>query len=100
MRPRKTTFEERAAALKGRLNSDQETIAGIEEKPLTVKQAAERWGQSPRATRRYFMGIIGVRIKPSPERHQGGRKKRRYVTLLIPPSVLEREIRKYTKMAA
>ena len=46
------------------------------------------------------MEVIGVRIKPSPERRDKGRKKRKYVTLLIPPSVLEREIRKYTKMAA
>lgn len=100
MKPRKTTFEERAAALKARLNCDPETIAGIEEKPLTVKKAAERWGQSPRATRRYFMEVMGVRIKPSPERRDKGRKKRKYVTLLIPPSVLEREIRNYTKMVA
>jgi len=100
MKPRKNTFEERAAALKARLNSDPETVAGIDEKPLTVNQAAERWGQSPRATRRYFMEVVGVRVKPSPERRAKGRKKRKYVTLLIPPSVLEREIRKYTKMAA
>jgi len=100
MRPRKNTLEERAAALKARFTSDLETVAGIDEKPLTVAQAAERWGQSPRATRRYFMEVIGVRIKPSPERREKGRKKRKYVTLLIPPSVLEREIRKDTKMAA
>jgi len=100
MRPRKNTFEERAAALKARLNGDIETVAGIDEEPLTVSQAAKRWGQSPRATRRYFMEVIGVRIKPSPERRVKGRKKRTYVTLLIPPSVLEREIRKYTRMAA
>lgn len=100
MRPRKNTLEERAAALKARLTSDLEAVAGIDEKPLTVAQAAERWGQSSRATRRYFMEVIGVRIKPSPERRERGRKKRKYVTLLIPPSVLEREIRKYTKMAA
>ena len=86
--------------MKARFNSDPETIAGIEENPLTVKQAAERWGQSPRATRRYFMEVKGVRIKPSPERREKGRKKRKYVTLLIPPSVLEREIRRYTKMSA
>lgn len=86
--------------MKARLTSDLETVVGIDEKPLTVAQAAERWGQSPRATRRYFMEVIGVRIKPSPERREKGRKKRKYVTLLIPPSVLEREIRKHTKMAA
>ena len=100
MRPRKNTLEERAAALKARLNGDIETVAGVYEKPLTVNEAAERWGQSPRATRRYFMEVIGVRIKLSPERRVNGRKKRKYVTLLIPPSVLEREIRKHTQMAA
>jgi hypothetical protein len=86
--------------LKARLNTDLETVAGIDEEPLTVSQSAKRWGQSPRATRRYFMEVIGVRIKPSPERREKGRKKRKYVTLLIPPSVLEREIRNHTKMAA
>ncbi len=100
MRPRKNTFEERAAALKARLNSGLAEIVGIEEEPLTVAQAAKRWGQSPRATRRYFMDVVGVRIMPSPERRVNGRKKRKYLTLLIPPSVLEREIRMYTKMAA
>jgi hypothetical protein len=100
VRPRKNTFEERTAALKARLNTGLETVVGIDEEPLTVNQAAKRWGQSPRATRRYFMEIVGVRNKPSPERRVNGRKVRKYVTLLIPPSVLEREIRKYTKMAA
>ena len=86
--------------MKTRLKSGLAEVFGIEEEPLTVAQAAKRSGQSPRATRRYFMEVVGVRIKPSPERLVNGRKKRKYVTLLIPPSVLEREIRKYTKMAA
>jgi hypothetical protein len=97
VRPRKETFEERAAALKGRLQTDKETLKGIDEKPLTVKQAAEQWGQSTSATRRHFAKVLGVRKPPSREGKAPG--KRKYTTLLIPPSVLEREIRKYTKLA-
>jgi hypothetical protein len=72
------------------------------EEPLTVKQAAPIWGQSEKATRRYFSKVDGVRIIPNPRRYDGKRKRwvRKYDTVLIPPSVLEREIRKTTKIAA
>jgi hypothetical protein len=72
------------------------------EEPLTVKQAAPIWGQSEKATRRYFSKVDGVRIIPNPRRYDPRRKKwvRKYDTVLIPPSILEREVRKTTKIAA
>jgi len=102
MRPRKTTFEERAAALKARLTSGLARVVGIEEEPLTVAQAAKRWGQSPKATRRFFRDVSGVRIINHPYRYDPKRKRyvQKYETVLIPPSVLEREILKVTKVAA
>ena len=108
---RKTTFEERAAALKARLTTpkpvaaiverrplldfgDREANLGLDEVPLTVTQAARLWGQSPTATRRYFKNVTGVRIIPSQNKLRN--RPRSHSTLLIPPSVLRREIRKHT----
>jgi hypothetical protein len=70
--------------------------------PLTVQQAARFWGQSEKATRRYFAKVDGVRVIQNPYRYDPSRKRhvRKYDTLLIPPSVLEREIRKITKSVA
>ena len=65
-----------------------------EEIEAEVKEAAEIWGQSPKATRRYFREVEGVRIIRSPESRKAGRRARRYETVLIPPAVLEREIHK------
>jgi len=87
MKPRLTTFEQRAAELKARLElqaATPETIEGMDEEPLTPKQAAPIWGKTPQSTRRYFMNVEGVRITNN--------------RLLIPPSVLRREIRRVTKM--
>jgi hypothetical protein len=72
------------------------------EEPLTVQQTAPIWGQSEKATRRYFSKVDGIRIIPNPRRYDPKRKRwvRKYDTVLIPPSVLEREIRKVTKTAA
>ena len=79
--------------MKMRLTTGVEVISL--DKPLTVAQASERWGQSPSATRRYFrdkLGVILIRTKK--------RGVREYVTVLIPHSVLEREIRAVTNKAA
>ena len=69
------------------------------EEPLTVNAASAMWGQSPKATRRYFKGLEGVRVIAKPSRYDRSQERwvRPYDTVLIPPSVLEREIRKVTK---
>jgi hypothetical protein len=86
VKARKTTLDERAAALKARLEekaASEETLRGMREKPLSPREAAPLWGRSPRSTRRYFRNVPGVRTVNG-----------RY---LIPPSVLGREIRNRTK---
>ena len=54
MRPRKNTFEERAAALKARLNGDLKTVVfGSNEEPTyDLKQAAAKIGVSYSTARR------------------------------------------------
>jgi hypothetical protein len=91
MRERQLTLEE----------SDS-NASGTPEKPLTVQQVAPLWGQSEKATRRYFANVEGVRIIHNPYRYDSKRRRhvRKYDTLLIPPSVLQREIRKITKSVA
>ena len=68
------------------------------EEPLTVNDAAPLWGQSTKATRRYFAGVAGVRVIEKRRRYDPKRKRwiRKYATVLIPQSVLEREIRQIT----
>lgn len=84
------TFEEKAAAMRARLNPPVPL-----EVLLTVGEAAKFWGQSESATRRYFATTEGVQRRVSAEKRINGRKRRRYVTILIPPSVLERELSRY-----
>jgi hypothetical protein len=103
MRPRKTTFAERAAAMKERLTAISQKPIGsevipidIEEAKYTVAEAAKVWGKSIKTTRRDFHGLEGVREWPSLRR----RGVRPYMNMLIPRSVLEREIRKVTNKAA
>jgi hypothetical protein len=88
------TLDDRCAALKAKMLGTQITSVNgvIKEVPLSAEEAAPYWGQSPEATRRYFREIPGVRIIPSPKRYDGGRLKRAYESLLIPPSILWREI--------
>jgi hypothetical protein len=84
------------------LRDSHSDTSGIAEIPLTVQQAALVWGQSEKATRRYFAQVENVRIIHSPYRYDARRRRhvRKYDTLLIPPSVLQREIRKITKSVA
>jgi hypothetical protein len=102
MRARKDSSDERFAWMRERqaqrkVVPDNGTPLAFEE-PLTVKQAAPIWGQSVKATRRYFATLVGVRVIPHPRHYDEKRKryKQKYDTVLIPPSVLEREIRKTT----
>ena len=95
------TLDDRCAALKAKMMGTQITSVNgvIKEVPLSAEEAAPYWGQSPEATRRYFREIPGVRIIPSPKRYDGGRLKRAYESLLIPPSILWREIQRTVKSA-
>jgi hypothetical protein len=105
MRPRKQSLDEKYALMRERqaqLNRLPVAATTTLEVPLTVKQAALLWGQSEKATRRYFVEVGGVRVIEHPYRYDPKRKRhvQKYATVLIPPSVLEREIRKVTKIAA
>ena len=84
------------------LNSSLAPATTTLEAPLTVQQAAPLWGQPEKATRRHFRNVDGIRIIGHPYRFDPKRKRhvQQYETILIPPSVLEREIRKITKIAA
>jgi hypothetical protein len=64
--------------------------------PLHIKEAAPLWGFSTTATRRHFVKLEGVQVHVSPARRVNGRHKRKYVTVLIPPSILHREVEKRT----
>jgi hypothetical protein len=105
MRARKLSLDERCTLMRERQLTyaasyfDADVTA---EKPLTVQQAAPLWGQSEKATRRYFAKVEGVRIIHTPYRYDSKRRRhvRKYDTILIPPSVLQREIRKITKSVA
>ena len=107
MKPRKYTLDEKCAWMRERqasLNPESVNATPMKlEEPLTVKEAAPIWGQSQKATRRYFgKPLDGVRIIANPRRYDPKRKRwvRKYDTVLIPPSVLAREICKITKTAA
>lgn len=92
------SLADRQAALRAKvLGASQTSVAAGTEVPLSVIEAAAYWGQSPKATRDYFRNIPGVRIIPSPPSYRGGRRKRAYETVLIPPAILLREIDKSTK---
>jgi hypothetical protein len=105
MKKRKQSLDERCALMRERqaqLNGSLAPATITLEVPLTVQQAAPLWGQSEKATRRHFRNVHGVRIIGHPYRFDNKRKRhvQRYETILIPPSVLEREIQQITKIAA
>jgi hypothetical protein len=100
MRPRKTTFEERATALKARLNSDPETTARTEA-TYDLKQAAAKIGVSYSTARRL------LNTDPNVQRYSGTtgqqpffpgmalkRHQRVRLTWIIPESSIQRVILK------
>jgi hypothetical protein len=102
MRRRKNKFEERAAALKARLNGDIETVAGIDEEPTyDLKQAAAKIGVSYSTARRL------LNADPNVQRYSGTtgqqaffpgmalkRHQRVRLTWIIPESSIQRVILK------
>jgi hypothetical protein len=67
-------------------------IATVEERHFTIAQISKMWALSEDAVRRLFRREPGVLVfgDTNPRR-----RKRRYVTLRIPQSVLERVHRQY-----
>jgi hypothetical protein len=64
--------------------------SGMDEGYMRVKQVADRIGMSEDWVRRFFGEIEGVRKVKSPAK----RFKRPYTILLIPATLVERELRK------
>jgi hypothetical protein len=108
MRSLKLSLDGRCALMRERqarldcVSAKVTPVSKEKEAPLTVKEAAPLWGQSEKATRRYFANVHGVRIIGKPRRYDQKRKRwiRSYDSVLIPPSILDREILKTTKKAA
>lgn len=104
MRPRKNTFEERAAALKARLNGDLEMVVVVganEESTYDLKRAAAKIGVSYSTARRL------LNADPDVQRYSGttgqqaffpGMALKRYqrvrLTWIIPESSIQRVILK------
>ena len=66
--------------------SDQTTPARFQERHYAVAQVGELWNLSPDVVRKLFEREPGVFVLGDP----GSRTKRRYTTLRIPQSVVER----------
>ena len=96
MKPRKTTLDERCAALKARLTAPSKTPS--ESELLTPKEAMKRWGQSENKTRDHFSTVKGCRVIGNPRRFDRSKNKyiQKYYTVLIPPEILEAEILRTT----
>jgi hypothetical protein len=102
VRPRRNTFEERAAALKARLHGDDETVIGIGDEPTyNLKKAAARIGVSYSTARRL------LNADPEVQRYSGTtgqqaffpgmalkRHQRVRLTWIIPESSIQRVILK------
>jgi hypothetical protein len=90
MKPSKNSLDERLAWMRERQERTNATPVPQLEAPLTVQEAAIIWGQSEKATRRYFAKVDGVRLISNPARYDKKRDRRirKYDIILIPPSVL------------
>lgn len=101
MRPRKKTFEQRAAELKARLHGDLETGAGTDEATYDLTQAAAKMGVSYSTARRL------LNADPHVQRYSGTtgqkaffpgmalkRHQRVRLTWIIPESSIQRVILK------
>ena len=102
MRRRKNTFEERAAALKARLNSGLAEVVGIEEElTCDLKQAAAKIGVSYSTARRLLNADPNVRRYSGTTGQQAffpgmalKRHQRVRLTWIIPESSIQRVILK------
>jgi hypothetical protein len=83
----------RVLAVSTVLNS--ELMPALDERLYTVTEIAEVWKLSPDKVRRLFEGEPGVLVFGN----KGGFSRRRYRTLRIPQSVLERVYRRLTNVS-
>lgn len=95
----KTSFEEKARWMQDRV-APPSAIAGVPPSPsavterhYAVAEVAELWNLSTDAIRKLFQDEPGVLVIGSQSPH-----KRRYTTLRIPASVLQRVHRRMTKI--
>jgi predicted transcriptional regulator len=66
------------------------------EKHYTPAEIAEKLGRSPDTIREWFKDVKGVIKLGKPSRREGKKLVRRYYSLSIPESVLERELAQKT----
>ena len=71
-------------------HSDQTALAHFKERHYSVDEVAEMWGLSPDPVRKLFEHEPGVLVLGN----HASRGKRRYTTLRIPESVVERVYRR------
>ena len=91
----RNSFEERARAMRERNSSDAYALSPtpFSERHYSVKEIAELWSLSPDAVRGLFEREPGVLVLGDFSPH-----KRRYRTLRIPQSVLERVHRRMSQV--
>ncbi len=92
----RTTFEEKAAWMRARQSAPvagpQSIAASFGERHYSVSEIGEVWNLSQDAVRRIFQDEPGVLVLGG----QGMGHKRRYTTLRVPESVLQRVHRRLT----
>ena len=97
MREPGTTLEEKQAGMRERQQAANPAASlavspqGFAERHLTVEDVAGLWNLSPDSVRRLFEREPGVLVLMSP---RGYGSRRRYRTLRIPESVVERVYRR------
>jgi len=75
--------------------SDDPTTAGLSvERHYSVEEIAELWNLSKDAVRRIFRDVPGVLVIGANSHERG--KRRRYITLRVPQSVLEKVHMQYS----
>lgn len=98
MAQRSTSFEEKAAWMRERQTCSSSVplspTSRFAERHYSVAQIAEIWNLSQDAARKIFQDEPGVLVLGG----QGSPHKRRYTTLRVPESVLQRVYQRMTKV--
>jgi methylphosphotriester-DNA--protein-cysteine methyltransferase len=93
---KKEEFERRCREMRETNSKASAAVSGAAladepDKPLSVKQAAQRLGRSEWWTRKHFKKVFGAYVIPG----SGKRGKRQYETVTVPVDVFERELLKF-----
>lgn len=92
----RTSFEQRAQWMRERqYNGALDLPAAFSERHYSVGEVGAMWRLSQDAVRRLFQDELGVLVLGD---DQGSAHKRRYTTLRIPESVVQRVYRRMTKV--